>query len=487
MILCEELCYEAEYFHIESLGESCCRNATSGLFEGRVLRVPDLTKWLITFTEFVAYCMNKITYLVAIAIVLLGGWWLLTGSVSQPLAALTPLEASPLAASATLSPTQPVAGEPTTLTFSFSEQGQSVTNLMTHHGRKVHVVLVGKDLGTLGHIHPMDFPELNSVNEPGTYSVQYTFPEAGQYIVAVDVMNTDGALAQQYLVNVRGAPKMASDASSDFSREKCFKGYTQQGVDRYINPYFVSESEVPCSQGYKATLTPASGTIVAGQETLLRFHYEKGDEPLTDLAPFLDAPIHFAIVPSSLDFVLHRHGEIDETLEEESSLAMMDDHDHMAMDDADSMEDMEGMHEHAVPASFGPDLISEPIIFPETGVYRVFAQTRHGSKIIMASFLVKVEAASAAPQGESKTFDLEVHDRAIVSGASTLTVKQGDTVTITIVADEDEELHVHGYDKSVEFKAGEKASITFVANASGRFPFELEGSKTDIGALEVQP
>lgn len=87
----------------------------------------------------------------------------------------------------------------------------------------------------------------------------------------------------------------------------------------------------------------------------------------------------------------------------------------------------------------------------------------------------------------TKTFDLVVENRAIISGPTTLSVNEGDTVTINITVDEDEELHLHGYDKSIELEKGVPGSLTFEATASGRFPFELEHSKTDLGAVEVAP
>ncbi|MDP3645492.1 MAG: cupredoxin domain-containing protein [bacterium] len=92
-----------------------------------------------------------------------------------------------------------------------------------------------------------------------------------------------------------------------------------------------------------------------------------------------------------------------------------------------------------------------------------------------------------AVQSQEKTFTLVVQNRTLVSGPSTLIVKQGDQVTINITVDEDEELHVHGYDISVDLEKGKQGSLTFTASASGRFPFELEHSKTELGALEVQP
>jgi len=66
-------------------------------------------------------------------------------------------------------------------------------------------------------------------------------------------------------------------------------------------------------------------------------------------------------------------------------------------------------------------------------------------------------------------------------------VNQGDEITIKITSDEAEEFHVHAYDNSVELEPNKQATLTFTTNLSGRFPFELEKSKTEIGALEVQP
>lgn len=86
-----------------------------------------------------------------------------------------------------------------------------------------------------------------------------------------------------------------------------------------------------------------------------------------------------------------------------------------------------------------------------------------------------------------KSFTLVVKDRKLVTGPDTLTVSQNDQVHITITVDEAEELHLHGYDQSVEVVANQPASLTFTASITGRFEYELEESGTAIGALEVQP
>ena len=86
-----------------------------------------------------------------------------------------------------------------------------------------------------------------------------------------------------------------------------------------------------------------------------------------------------------------------------------------------------------------------------------------------------------------KEFVLKLEGRRLVSGPSVLSVREGDTVIVKITSDEAEELHLHGYDESVGLVPNTETSITFLANASGRFPFELEVSKTEVGSLEVQP
>lgn len=89
---------------------------------------------------------------------------------------------------------------------------------------------------------------------------------------------------------------------------------------------------------------------------------------------------------------------------------------------------------------------------------------------------------------EEKVFTLEISNRKLVKNTeSLLSIKQGDLVTITVTADEDEEFHIHGYDKQIDLVKNKPSSLTFIANIAGTFPFELEKSKAEIGNLEVQP
>ncbi|HSX31710.1 MAG TPA: hypothetical protein VLF43_00470 [Candidatus Saccharimonadales bacterium] len=99
--------------------------------------------------------------------------------------------------------------------------------------------------------------------------------------------------------------------------------------------------------------------------------------------------------------------------------------------------------------------------------------------------IVKPESTSEA--STIKEFVLVVKNRKLVEGTDSPLVKKNDTVTIRIKVDEPEELHIHGYDLALNLEKNKQASITFVADKTGNFPYELEHSKTDLGSLQVQP
>ena len=95
--------------------------------------------------------------------------------------------------------------------------------------------------------------------------------------------------------------------------------------------------------------------------------------------------------------------------------------------------------------------------------------------------------ASSSKIPEVKEFSLKVIDRKITEGSGDIQVQEGDVVNMSITVNEDEELHLHGYDKTVELTKDTPATLTFIANITGRFPFELEHSKTELGAVSVLP
>ncbi len=95
------------------------------------------------------------------------------------------------------------------------------------------------------------------------------------------------------------------------------------------------------------------------------------------------------------------------------------------------------------------------------------------------------QTSAALPQ--PKTFELSIKNKKLSSGSETINVTEGEKVVLKITSDIQEELHLHGYDISVDLEKDTPAELSFTASISGRFVFELEKSKTDLGAVEVAP
>ncbi len=94
-------------------------------------------------------------------------------------------------------------------------------------------------------------------------------------------------------------------------------------------------------------------------------------------------------------------------------------------------------------------------------------------------------ATSATP--ETRTYELTIADKKIVSGPTTLKAVKDDKIVMRVTADENEEIHIHGIDISLDLQAGKQGTVMFTASETGRFEFELEGSKTALGTLEISP
>lgn len=69
----------------------------------------------------------------------------------------------------------------------------------------------------------------------------------------------------------------------------------------------------------------------------------------------------------------------------------------------------------------------------------------------------------------------------------TITVDKGDTVYIRARTPNADELHIHGYDKTVPTEPGEIAKYKFKANLDGVYEIELHGTGEQVATLKVNP
>lgn len=65
-------------------------------------------------------------------------------------------------------------------------------------------------------------------------------------------------------------------------------------------------------------------------------------------------------------------------------------------------------------------------------------------------------------------------------------LNRGDTVRLQISSDRDDEIHVHGVDRTVQVKAGEPVSADFVVEQTGRYEIESHHPELLIAVLQVR-
>jgi hypothetical protein len=102
------------------------------------------------------------------------------------------------------------------------------------------------------------------------------------------------------------------------------------------------------------------------------------------------------------------------------------------------------------------------------------------------------ESAAASKNSESAApalpiFELHVRDGRLVSGPQVIRLRQGDEILLRITSDTSDEFHLHGYNRELQLKAGEPATLQIHADLAGRFGYELHHMPTELGALEVLP
>ncbi|SFF44942.1 hypothetical protein SAMN04488120_104203 [Fontimonas thermophila] len=68
-----------------------------------------------------------------------------------------------------------------------------------------------------------------------------------------------------------------------------------------------------------------------------------------------------------------------------------------------------------------------------------------------------------------------------------LRVRKGEAVVITVSSDRADELHLHGYDLTLDLRPGETGTLAFTAAHAGRFEIELHRGHVALAVLEVIP
>ena len=74
-----------------------------------------------------------------------------------------------------------------------------------------------------------------------------------------------------------------------------------------------------------------------------------------------------------------------------------------------------------------------------------------------------------------------------VGGVKQVELRKGDTIRLAIRSDQPEEVHLHGYDDSVDVVPGRTARLVVPAEIEGIFEVEFEHSGVPIAEITINP
>ncbi|RSN03631.1 hypothetical protein DMB42_33545 [Nonomuraea sp. WAC 01424] len=175
----------------------------------------------------------------------------------------------------TLNPLTPIeTGKTTDFRFTVTgPSGRPVTDYQVEHDKKLHFIVVSRDLTTFLHVHPEMTPD-------GIWSVGLTLPEAGAYRAFADFAPTGG--------------------------EKLTLGADLQAAGDYRPKPLPEASRASKVGDYTVSL---DGELVPGQASKLTLTVSKDGEPVTDLQPYLGAFGHLVALRAGDLAYLHVHPE----------------------------------------------------------------------------------------------------------------------------------------------------------------------------------
>lgn len=230
------------------------------------------------------------------------------------------------------------AGQPFRLTYRFRLPNGKAPELVPSHEHLSHLIAVSSDLAWFSHLHP-------DLTLPGTFQIELTFPEAGDYVLFAD----------------------ATPAQSDPMLERFT--LRAEGTPVRVPVALLPDEEAKEVSGYTIRLTTDPPVLQTGPA---RFTFEitEAGEPATDLQPYLGAGGHLVIISADTQRFLHTHPE-----------------------DANGI-DADGHADHETPASAAASVgweIRFHTELPGPGLYKVWGQFRSArAGIITVPFVVEV-------------------------------------------------------------------------------------------------
>jgi Cu+-exporting ATPase len=241
--------------------------------------------------------------------------------------------------------------QPTELTLEArdAESGALIGDLFRTHQVWMHMIVTRADLGTFAHVHP------EPTGTPGVYTVQATFPTAGEYLVHTEFRRNGemGDVLDAHTVTVAGRRPAAARVPA-----RDIRSWTGHGVRISLQ----GNPTVGATTDLALTFTRVDA---AGRST----------GPVTDLQPYLGAAGHVVMMRADGSTFAHRHAET---------------------------VDGSGRPVLALPGThFGPDLDLH-VRFDRPGAYRLWAQFELADgTVVTAPFVLHPELPADPPAAQT--------------------------------------------------------------------------------------
>lgn len=267
-----------------------------------------------------------------------------------------------LAINFNMAPVPVMIGTSTRLDFFVNQKPGNIpipaSDLEIEHTKLMHVIGVRDDMNEFFHIHPV------AASTPGIMATSYIFSKPGQYKIFSQIKK-DG------VIHTFGHPIIEAQGAGDRSHKEVLFG-------RNI---IVGDYQVALK---------LDDPIIKGMETSLSFaiHTLTGQE--VEVEPYIGADMHLAIIKDDLTQFIHAHPEGHDMNMNEQHGALR------VINEAKA----HGAEEENVVSGAVNKTVSFHVVFPESGLYRMYAQFRpKGTNLpldesLTASFWVRVEATA---------------------------------------------------------------------------------------------
>lgn len=258
------------------------------------------------------------------------------------------------------------ANEPAELAFTVKNaRGETVKNLAIVHEKPMHLLVVSEDLSEFYHLHP-------EAQIDGSYKVSHSFPNGGNYRLYADLTPPDNAqTVQDFSLRVSGDERQTVDLKRDEKLEKTI--------------------------GDLRVVLKPDGDLIANKEMRLDFQtFDRAtNKPAIDLENYLGAKAHFVVISQDLERFVHAHPLSNDNVKGAVKGAQ---HSH----ETNSLrEEIPHAHGEKLNGVESESIVSAHVVFPKTGIYKIFAQFQHAGQVVTVPYIVEIKAGA-----EEKPIDL---------------------------------------------------------------------------------